>query len=174
MSGKQVQYYLICGCIVAKREIHENTYTDLIFQNGKWAIDVDFVIADHLNGFDPSEPEDSPYRFGNTSILMEMDKISESKAIQLINDQIIAVLKEKWKREFKVQKEEWDEKPQWPAKLVKTSFTLNHTNYRLLPSDLGLSDDCWDQGFMESIQPDIGHDLKEYGATNIVHCGFLD
>ena len=39
---------------------------------------------------------------------------------------------------------------------------------------LGLDDDCWDQGFMESIQSDIKKDLKEYGAYDIYNFGFID
>ncbi len=38
---------------------------------------------DHLVGYDPSEPEDSPYRFGSTDVLMEMDEISKEKAMCL-------------------------------------------------------------------------------------------
>lgn len=38
----------------------------------------------------------------------------------------------------------------------------------------GLTCDCWDQGFMETIQSDIEKDLKAYGATDIYSFGFLD
>lgn len=42
--------------------------------------------------------------------------------------------------------------------------------YESLESD----DDCRDQGFMESIQSDLGKDLEEAGATDIRNLGFLD
>ena len=42
--------------------------------------------------------------------------------------------------------------------------------YKSLESD----DDCWDQGFMESIQSDLSKDLEEAGATDIRNLGFLD
>jgi len=71
------------------------------------------------------------------------------------------------------EKEEWKKKP-WPAKLVEIQYKLNGVKFSLLPADIGLSDDCWDQGFMESVQPDLGNDLKKYGATDVYYFGFLD
>ena len=103
-----------------------------------------------------------------------MEEISEEQAILLINQQIIDILKNKWKAAFKAKKEEWDKNPGWPAKLVETSFKLNGKSYSLYPADIGLTDDGWDQGFMESIQADIERDLEEYGATDIYNLGFLD
>ena len=47
------------------------------------------MVMDHLVGYDPSEPEDSPYRFGSMSILMEMDEISEEKAILMMNNSFL-------------------------------------------------------------------------------------
>lgn len=34
-------------------------------------------------GYDPSEPPDSPYRFGNGSVMAEMEKITYEKAVEL-------------------------------------------------------------------------------------------
>ena len=59
-------------------------YDDYLFKSGKWVVDDEYVIPDHLIGFDPSEPEDSPYRIGSTSVMMEMEEISEEKAISSI------------------------------------------------------------------------------------------
>ena len=91
MKEKSVTYYLIRDRIVAKREEDEKRIEDYLFSDGKWVEDVNNVIMDHLMGHDPSEPEDSPYRFGSTSILMEMDEISEKDAMSLINQQVLDI-----------------------------------------------------------------------------------
>lgn len=174
MEEKKVVYYLIHDRVIAKSERGGEYSREYILRDGKWVDDSDHVIMDHLAGYDPSEPEDSPYRFGNTSVLMEMDEISLEQAIPIINQQILDALKNKWKVEFAAQKEEWDKNPGWPAKLVKTKFTLNGIKYSLFPTDIGLTHDCWDQGFMETIQSDIEKDLKLYGAAEIYNLGFLD
>ena len=174
MEEKKTVYYLIHDRVIAKREKDGDYNRDYILREGKWVVDSDHVIMDHLAGYDPSEPEDSPYRFGSTSVLMEMDEISLEQATLIINQQILDTLKDKWKVEFAAKKEEWDKKPGWPAKLVETKYTLNGLKYSLLPIDIGLTYDCWDQGFMETIQSDIEKDLKLYGATEIYNFGFLD
>lgn len=174
MKEKKTSYYLIVDRIVAKRVYDESYSKDYLFRKGKWVEDTDCEIMDHLMGFDSSEPKDSPYRFGNGSVLAEMKEISMEQAMTFINRQILDILKNKWKDDFTAKKEEWDKKPGWPAKLVQTTFTLNGRDYSISPSDIGLEDDCWDHGFMESIQSDITEDLKAYGATNIYNVGFLD
>ena len=47
--------------------------------------------------------------------------------------------------------------------------------YSITPDSIGLeSGECWDEGFMEYLQHDIGEDLKALGAEEICHIGFLD
>ena len=75
---------------------------------------------------------------------------------------------------FVKKKAKWDKNPEWPAKYVETRFILNGAEYTLLPKDIGLTSDCWDQGFMESIQSAIKKDLEEYGAYDIYNFGFID
>ncbi len=171
---KKVTYYLIWEQQIGKREeggIHSGDY---LLKDGRWIPDEEMVVMDHLAGFDKTEREDSQYHLGTTSVLMEIEEIPEEKAIQLINQQILSVLKEKWKEEFKEKKKEWNKAPGWPAKLVETNFILNGIEYSLYPADLGLSDDNWDEGFMESIQYDLKRDLEEYGAKKVYNLGFLD
>lgn len=174
MKEKNTTYYLIWERTVAKREQRDEFYDDYLFRNGSWIKDENHVVMDHLVGYDLSEPEDSPYRFGSTDVLMEMDEISEEEAISIINQQVLSFLKTEWKDDFKKEKEEWGKSPKWPAKLVETTFKLNGIKYAIEPFDIGLSTDPWDQGFMESIQSDIESDLREYGATDIGSWGFLD
>lgn len=174
MKDKDTTYYLVYGRIVAKRVSRDDYYDDYLFREGKWVKDEDHVIMDHLVGYDASEPEDSPYRFGSTSVLMEMDKISEKEAVSVMNQQILSLLKGKWKDKFSKKKQAWDKASGWPAKLVKTTFILNGIKYTIGPKAIGLGTACWDQGFMESIQGDIEKDLEEYGAADIYNYGFLD
>lgn len=72
-------YYLIWERIVGKQE--DGKY--FIFRNGKWNPDNESIIRDRLVGYDPSEPPDSPYRFGNGSVMAEMDEIPYEKAVEL-------------------------------------------------------------------------------------------
>lgn len=174
MKEKSTIYYLVWGNVVGRREKKDGHYENFLFKSGRWVEDEDHVIMDHLMGFDPSEPEDSPYRIGNGSVLFEMEEISEGTAVSLINQQILQILKEEWKNKFKAKKGEWDKNPGWPAKLVETWFTLNGEKYTIKPEDIGLTSDGWDQGFMESIQGEIEKDLESYGATDVYNLGFLD
>lgn len=104
-----------------------------------------------------------------------MDKKNTSeKDIRQINKEIIDALCEKWKNGFKEKREKWGEEVMWPAKMVLTIFELNGIKYGISPRDIGLSDNGWDQGFMEYIQDDIGRDLEEAGAINIIHEGMID
>ena len=172
MKENSVVYYLIKNIIVGKREC--NGERDYLFECGRWLTDAGSVISDHLVGFDTSEPEESPYRFGNTSVMMEMKEISEEEAMKLINAQILEILRARWKETLKTKYEKWNENPMWPAKGVHTSFKLNGISCGVGPEDLGLTSDGWDQGFMETVQSDIESDLREYGAREIHHYGFID
>ena len=74
------RYFLIWDRIVGKRE----GGMDYLFRNGKWETDDEWIIMDRLVGYDLSEPPDSPYRFGNGSILAEMEEISCERAMELL------------------------------------------------------------------------------------------
>lgn len=169
-------YYLIRERAIGKREGDELQARDYLFKEGKWEPDRDSVIKDHLIGYDPSEPEGSPYWCGNTSIMDEMTEIPEERAFRLMGEQVVSILTEKWKVSFAEEKKAWDADPRWPAKLVKTECTLFGVEYTILPEDIGLTDGCWDQGFMECIQSELKRDLIEYGADSdrVYNLGFID
>ena len=78
MSDKAT-YYLILERQVGKRE--DGKY--YLFKDGKWEVDTENAIKDRLVGYDPSEPIDSPYRFGNGSVMDEIEKISCQRALEL-------------------------------------------------------------------------------------------
>lgn len=114
------------------------------------------------------------YPVGSKRVWKEGSAKTEKVAAKASNRQILATLKALWKNKYIREKAEWDQDPKWPAKLVHTSFKLRGIEYTIYPSDIGLSTDPWDQGFMETIQNDMEKDLMEYGATDIFSVGFLD
>jgi hypothetical protein len=170
MTEKQITYYLIEKCRLGKKE--DVAY--YLFIDAEWVWDEKNVIMDHLMGYDPSEPADSPYAIGNTSIIDEIEEISFDKAMRVINEQTTEFLIDKWKKDLVKEKAEWDKNPGWPAKLVKTEFMLNGIKYIIEPPDIGLTYGCWDQGLMEHFQGNMRKDLEKYGATKIWNEGFID
>ena len=74
------KYYLIWNSVLGKEE--DGRY--YIFRNGQWTPDKESIIMDRLVGYDPSEPEDSPYKMGNLSIMDEIEEISCERAMELI------------------------------------------------------------------------------------------
>ena len=103
MTEKQVTYYLIEKCRLGKKE--DVAY--YLFIDAEWVWDEKNVIMDHLVGYDPSEPADSPYAIGNTSIIDEIEEISFDKAMRVINDQTTEFLIDKWKKDLVKEKAEW-------------------------------------------------------------------
>ena len=78
-------YYLIYGRILGKRELYEDlTGKSWLYENGEWVPDDEFVIIDHLMGYDPSEPPDSPYAIGSTDVLDEIEEISKTEAMRIM------------------------------------------------------------------------------------------
>ena len=104
----------------------------------------------------------------------EIEEIPAAKALTIMGDQVKALLSEKWKRDFAEEKRVWDEDPRWPAKYVRTEFKLYGRNLVIKPEDIGLTNDGWDQGFMEIVQHQIEQDLADCGATDIFSHGFID
>ena len=83
----KITYYLICGKTVGKREREDEPFhvRDYLFTDGQWLPDRR-VISDRLIGYDSSEPYGSPYWCGNTSIMDEIEVISEEHARALIGE----------------------------------------------------------------------------------------
>ena len=82
MRNEQDQYYLIREHQVGKRE---NGYYFLYGKNG-WEPDTKCMIMDRLMGYDPSEPQGSPYGIGCTSIMDEIEEISEDRAMEITGE----------------------------------------------------------------------------------------
>jgi hypothetical protein len=128
----------------------------------------------YLIGFDESEPEGSPYAVGNTDIMEKIKEITEQETVKLSGKQLFDFLTSKWKTDFQERKAEWNKDSGWMAKLVSTVYDYEGIRYDVRPRHLGLRDDSFDQGFMESVQEDMEKDLREYGATYVMSIGFLD
>ena len=115
----------------------------------------------------------------------ELDEMQELHALWFLeqqhafngegDDAAVAALLAAWTEKAKQRRPEWKTMGGWPAKSVKTTFYLKGKMYSITPDSIGLeSGECWDEGFMEYLQHDIGEDLKALGAEEIRHIGFLD
>ncbi len=76
-------YYLIRNRTLGKRE--DGNY--FLFKDGNWVPDTKNTILDRLMGYDPNEPDGSPYKTGNMDIMDTIDAITEEQALKLINEQ---------------------------------------------------------------------------------------
>lgn len=77
-----IDYYHIKDLnMVAK----EDEFVPYVYEPGKgWVVDKDHILMDRLMGYDNTEPADSPYRIGNTSMLEAVKEVSEKEAEKLI------------------------------------------------------------------------------------------
>ncbi|MBR4456946.1 MAG: hypothetical protein IKS32_12145 [Solobacterium sp.] len=80
MSESKTVYCLIRKRIPGKI-VHGNHY---VYENGDWKPDNEHIIADCIYGYDASEEPDSPYGFGNTDIMDELEYITEEEANEVI------------------------------------------------------------------------------------------
>lgn len=173
MKETEFNYYLMQDRgIIARGVYFDNWIFD--FDSREWIKDTKCIISDALMGYDPGEPEGSPYGIGSTSAMDEIKHIDYETAMQFISDTLVQNLLKKWKEKYAQAKAEWDKKPKWPAKQVSTSFCLYGKRHVLKPENLGWDKTSFDDGFMESIQKDLEKDLAEVGATKITSSGFLD
>ena len=85
MKEKNTTYYLIRNRIIGKREKDSECF-DYLYKDGDWVPDKDCVIMDHLFGYDPYEPDDSPYKIGNLSIMEKIEEISCEEAMERIRE----------------------------------------------------------------------------------------
>ena len=174
MKATKLNYYLLKDSEDSGLVTKGYSFYHWIYYDFEWHKDTENIVNDKLIGYNPSEPGDSPYAIGNTSVMDEIEKISYEEAMETLAEQIIINLINNWQEQFKSQKEEWDKKPGWPAKLVETSFCLFNARYTLTPENLGFDKGPFDAGFMESIQKELEKDLAAVGATEITSSGMLD
>ena len=76
MNSIDTSYYLIFGRRLGKKD--GGKY--FLLKDGAWEQDNNNEIMDRLMGYDPSEPPDSPYGIGNTSIMDEIEEITYEQA----------------------------------------------------------------------------------------------
>ena len=172
MGDVCVKYYDVGG-IVIKREFRDRIH-DYCFDSGRW----DEILYWKS---DPNDPASVPVSVEEISDSDWDNEISENMAMEIITDQTLAFLKEKWKSDFAEKKAEWDKCPGWPAKLVETWFELNGIEKVIKMKDLPktLTGGPWSATsyidvFFESIQGDIEKDLEAFGAKKIYSFGFMD
>ena len=167
MGEMSVKYYTVGG-IVIKREYRDRIH-DYCFDSDRWE-EVLYWKSD-LN-----DPASVPVSVEEVSDSDWDNEISENTAMEIITEQTIAFLKEKWESDFAERKDEWAKNPHWSSKLVETDFILNGIERSIVFQDLpeSLRSVPWGEGFFESIQEDIEMDLKAYGATITGSWGFMD
>ena len=73
MKDKEIKYYRIKPLNLIGRKTDAGYE---LFRNGEWVTDTGHLISDRLMGYDPGEPEGSPYAIGNTDIMDEIEEIS--------------------------------------------------------------------------------------------------
>ena len=77
-------YYIKDLSLFAKGEGHGIYF---LYQNGKWVPDMNNTVSDRIMGYDPYEDDDSPYKIGNTTIMDEIEEISEEEMNRRIRKQ---------------------------------------------------------------------------------------
>lgn len=77
-----VRYYYIKDLdILGKRE----DYIPYLYEKGKgWQMNNNNIVMDRLMGYDATESEDSPYRFGSMDMLDRISEITEESAQKII------------------------------------------------------------------------------------------
>lgn len=171
MEAMRMTYYLLkdSGLVAKGDRFHQWIYYDFA-----WHKDRESIVWSKLFRLESSDQVNSSNDIGSTSAMDEIEQISYQEAADILAEQIITNLLQKWSEKFRKQKEEWDENPLWSAKLVETSFCLFNTRFTLKLEDLGFDNTPESEGFMESIQKELEKDLAAVGATAIESCGFLD
>ena len=80
---KNTKYYLLYDHLLGKEEYGEY----FIYKDKQWISDNENIIMDHLMGYDPGEPSDSPYGIGCTDIMDEIKEITLEKAMELMGEE---------------------------------------------------------------------------------------
>lgn len=83
-----VKYYLVNDTkLICTAQFDEFLY---VIRDGIWAeCDYTDSVGDYLHGFDPSEPETSPFRYNNPAISTQIKEISEKEVIQRIGEKAL-------------------------------------------------------------------------------------
>ena len=79
---KNTKFYLIYDHILGKEE--DGRY--FLYKNKQWMPDSEYMIMDHLMGYDPGELSDSPYGIYCTDIMEEIKEISYKKAVEIMRE----------------------------------------------------------------------------------------
>ena len=150
---ENAEYYVIGEALLGKRvpEILE----DYIFIRGEWEPDTEGLLDNNLpaQGYVKSLPKE--------------------EAMKLVAYQTVDFLLDKWSKEYEDDMERWKIAPQWFAKWVDLSFTLNGVEFTIRPEDFRFQSSC-PHAFIENISEDLFKDLKKYGAYAIGMGGFID
>ncbi len=76
------KFYLLYDHLLGKEE--DGQY--YLYKDKQWTPDNEYMIMDHLMGYDPGEPSDSPYGMGCSDIMDEIKEITLEKAMELMGE----------------------------------------------------------------------------------------
>lgn len=82
---KKTTYFKVHHPDLIGKEENDQYY---VYVDKKWIPDNDAIILGKLIGYDPFEPDDSPYKTGNTSVMDEIEVISEEEMLSEIEENI--------------------------------------------------------------------------------------
>lgn len=138
------------------------------FEKRKWVYDRKSIINDMLMGYDPGEPEGSPYGIGSTSVMDELEHITYETAMEMIGDISVQRLIEIWKKRYEgAEAKKGKKKPEGFARAENMMFCLYGTMYVLYAEDFGLKPLWYEEEFLASLKKEVAKDLKKIGAEEI-------
>ena len=80
----ETRFFFICNHLIGKEEGGEF----FLLSDRKWVLDTKNIIMHRLIGYDASEPADSPYAIGCTSVMDEIEEITYDEAKRLTGGNI--------------------------------------------------------------------------------------
>lgn len=80
--SKTIYYRFTDSPLIGKCADENKFY--LFHKESGWTEDTKNLINDTLHGYDPSEPEDSSFGFGESEIENEIEEISEQEEMDII------------------------------------------------------------------------------------------
>lgn len=78
-----VQYYYVKDENIFAKGI--GLSENYLYKNGEWVEDHEHIVSDRLMGYDPYEDDDSPYKIGNTEIMLQLEKITKEEFERRVN-----------------------------------------------------------------------------------------
>ena len=91
-------YYIECIGLLAKKGAGISSPIAILDARRGWIDDEWSIVSDYLVGYDSSEDPGSPYRFGNGSVMSEIQEVDAKQAKLIMEDYhfVLGCRPEKW------------------------------------------------------------------------------